>query len=332
MNPNLILKAMGLEGVYMLAPSLRGSKEKLEYVDAVSNVSFELRRNEVFGIAGESGCGKSTLLKILYGHVKPPLKLKHGSVELYVEKEKIDVHSLNLEERQKEIWWKHVSFIPQGTMNVLNPTMRIRDHFAELFKIQMNMGKQESYAQAQKYSESMGLPKDALSAFPHQLSGGMVQRAVIAMAVSLEPELILADEPSSALDVITQRAVLTFLLETQKRLGNTLALVSHDMGIHSVLTDRIAIMYAGRLAEVGETIETFENPLHPYTRALIDSLPRLGDKSQRTGLGGQPPDLRNPPPGCRFHLRCPHAKDICRKEQPKLLKDDDHSVACWLYD
>ena len=332
MNSNLTLKSIGLKGVYMLASSLGGSKENLKYIDAVSNVSFELYKNEVFGIAGESGCGKSTLLKILYGHVKPPLKLEQGSVELNAEKEKINIYSLNLKERQNKIWWKYISYIPQSAMNVLNPTMRIKDHFAELFKIHMNIDKQEAYAQSQKYAESMGLPKDALSAFPHQLSGGMKQRVVILMAVLLEPKLILADEPSSALDVITQQAVLTLLLNTQKRLGNILIVVSHDMGIHSVITDRMAIMYAGKLVEVGETEKIFENPLHPYTCALIESLLRLGDKSQRLGLSGQPPDLGNPPPGCRFHPRCSHAKDVCRKEEPKQLDEDERSVACWLYD
>jgi len=326
-DSNLILRAVSLKGVYMLSRT----ESPEDYVDAVSDVSLELQRNEVFGIAGESGCGKSTLLKILYGYVKPPLMLKEGTVELYAENRKISMYSLGLEERQNKIWWKHVSYVPQSAMNVLNPTMRIRDHFAELFKIHLNMEKEEAYAQAQKYSEGMGLPKDALSAFPHQLSGGMKQRAVIAMAVSLEPKLILADEPSSALDVITQRAVLTLLLEIQKRLSNTLILVSHDMGIHSVLTDKVAITYAGKIVEIGETEGIFEKPLHPYTQVLIQSLPRLGDKTQRAGLGGQPPDLRNPPPGCRFHPRCAHARDVCPREEPELLQKGDRNVACWLY-
>ena len=330
----LILKARDLEGGYTLQFPFQGSTQaSQEYIDAVSNVSIELYRDEVFGIAGESGCGKTTLIKILYGYINPPLTLKQGSVELYAEGEKpIEISSLGLEEHQRRVWWKRISYIPQASMNILNPTMRIRDHFAEMFKIHMGMGKEEAYPKAQEYAESMGLPRDALRAFPHQLSGGMRQRAVIAMAVLLKPELVLADEPSSALDVITQRTALTFLKDVQRGLGNTLVLVTHDMGIQAVLTDRIAIMYAGKIIEIGETAGIFEKPLHPYTRALIDSLPRLGDKSQRTGLGGQPPDLRRPPAGCRFHPRCAYSMDVCNREDPQLLeKRDGRHVACWLY-
>jgi len=287
----------------------------------------------VFGIAGESGCGKSTLLKILYGHIKPPLTLKQGSVELYTGGEKpINISSLSLKEHQRTVWWKRISYIPQASMNVLNPTMRARAHFAEMLKIHMGMSKEEAYSKAEEYAESIGLPRDALNAFPHQLSGGMRQRTVIAMAVLLKPELVLADEPSSALDVITQRTALTFLKDVQRGLGNTLVLVTHDMGVQAVLTDRVAVMYAGKIVEIGETAGIFEKPLHPYTRALVDSLPRLGDKSQRAGLGGQPPDLRRPPAGCRFHPRCAHAMDVCSREEPQLVRRGDRShAACWLY-
>jgi peptide/nickel transport system ATP-binding protein len=319
-----------VKAVYALKNIQHGFKGKDDiYVDAVSNISLEVFRNEVLGIAGESGCGKSTLLKAMYGYVKPPLKILNGSVELLTENKQFEIYSLSPNELQKNIWYKRISYIPQSAMNVLNPTMRIRDHFIELFDVHLNMSKQDAYIQAQRYSENMGLPREALDAFPHQLSGGMKQRAVIAMAVSLQPELILADEPSSALDVITQKAVLTLLMEIRKKLGITLVIVSHDMGIHSVLTDRIAVMYAGKLLEVGRTKDIFDKPMHPYTQALIESLPRIGDKSYRIGLGGQPPDLRNPPPGCRFHPRCPHVMDICKKEEPRLIKKDETKVACW---
>lgn len=321
MNP--VLKGLSIKGGYEL-PGL--------YVDAVSGVSLELRRNEVFGIAGESGCGKSTLIKILYGYVEPPLTFKNGSIELYANDENVfEISSLSLDKLRKTVWWRHVSYIPQNAMNVLNPTIRIRDHFAEMYKAHMGLEKSEAYARAQGYIEGFGLPNDVLAAFPHQLSGGMRQRVVIATSLLLEPSLVLADEPSSALDIINQRAALTFLKNAQEKLGNTLVLVSHDMGIQGVLTDRIALMYAGKIIEVGETREVIENPLHHYTQSLIKSLPRLGDQAERRGLEGQPPDLGQPPPGCRFHPRCPYSKPICQKEEPKISEiERDHYVSCWL--
>ena len=320
---DLVLKGLDIEGGYEL-PEV--------YVDAVSSVSLELRRNEVFGIAGESGCGKSTLIKILYGYIEPPLTLKNGSIELHTNDGTIfEISSLGSDKLRKTVWWRHVSYIPQNAMNVLNPTMRIRDHFAEMYREHMELEKSESYDRAQKYIETFGLPNDVLAAFPHQLSGGMRQRVVIAISLLLEPNLVLADEPSSALDVINQRAALTFLKNAQENLGNTLVLVSHDMSIQGVLTDRIALMYAGKIIEVGQSQEILRNPLHPYTKALIRSLPRLGDKAQRRGLKGQPPDLRHPPHGCRFYPRCPSAQPICRKEEPKISEiERDHHVSCWL--
>jgi peptide/nickel transport system ATP-binding protein len=302
------------------------------YIDAVSDVSLELRRNEIFGIAGESGCGKSTLIKTIYGYIEPPLVLKGGSIELHTHDGKIfNVSSLDLDNIRKTVWWKYISYIPQNAMNVLNPTMRIRDHFAEMYREYMGLKKRESYAKAQEYVESFGLPGDVLFAFPHQLSGGMRQRVVIVLSLLFKPDVILADEPTSALDVVNQRVALMFLRNAQKEFKNTLVVVSHDMGIQGVLTDRMGIMYAGKIVEVGETQTIFENPLHPYTKALMESLPRLGDKTQRTGIRGQPPDLRYPPPGCRFHSRCPYSKPICQKEEPKLIEiEQDHYVSCWL--
>jgi peptide/nickel transport system ATP-binding protein len=322
---DLVLRGLNIKGVYEMSNL---------YVDAVNNVSLELYKNEIFGIAGESGCGKSTLVKILYGYIEPPLKLKSGSIELYSSNNEkpFMISSLSLDDLRNTVWWKHISYIPQNSMNVLNPTTRIRDHFAEMYKTYMGMKKKEAYAMARKYLEEFGLPSDALQAFPHQLSGGMRQRIVIAMSLLLQPDVVLADEPTSALDVINQRAALMFLKKAQERLKNTIVLVSHDMGIHSVLTDRMGVMYAGNIVEVGGTHAIFEKPLHPYTKALIDSLPRLGDKARRTGLKGQPPDLRQPPSGCRFHPRCPYSKPICQREEPKLVKiEKDREVSCWIY-
>jgi peptide/nickel transport system ATP-binding protein len=160
----------------------------------------------------------------------------------------------------------------------------------------------------------------------------MRQRIVIALALMLNPRIVIADEPTTAVDVVLQRGILQLLVESQKRLNNTLIVITHDMGVHAMITHRVAVMYAGNIVEVGETTTMFENPLHPYTQGLINSLPRIGDKSTRVGLAGSPPDLRNPPPGCRFHPRCPYAMDICRKEKPSInIVDKDRIVSCWLY-
>jgi peptide/nickel transport system ATP-binding protein len=160
----------------------------------------------------------------------------------------------------------------------------------------------------------------------------MRQRIVIALALMLNPKIVIADEPTTAVDVVLQRGILQLLVESQKRLNNTLIVITHDMGVHAMITHRVAVMYAGNIVEVGETTTMFENPLHPYTQGLINSLPRIGDKSTRVGLSGSPPDLRNPPPGCRFHPRCPYAMDICRREKPPTIKiDRDRIVSCWLY-
>jgi len=326
---DVVLKADDLSGGYLLVQ--KGSSEKNEvYVDAVSDVSLQLERNEIFGIAGESGCGKSTLLKMIYGLLEPPLILRGGSVTFITVDGEIPITSLSENDLRRRVWWKKISYIPQSSMNVLNPTVRIRDHFIEMFTFHARMTKNEAYAEARKYIDQMGLPRDVLSAFPHQLSGGMRQRVVIALSLLLNPNIVLADEPTSALDVISQKVVLTMLEEAQKELKNTLVIVSHDLGIHGVMTHRMGIMYAGKIVEIGKTEEIFEDPLHPYSEALIRSLPKLGDKKQRTGLGGHPPDLKKPPSGCRFHPRCPYAMPICSRTPPKMkMIKPGRYVACW---
>jgi len=300
------------------------------FVNAVNNVRFEVLQGEVFGIAGESGCGKTTLMKIIYGYVVPPLKVIKGTVVL--EDEQIVPSNITL--LQKNVWWRKISWIPQAAQNIFNPLKKIFDHFEETLKSHGygDTPKAELRELVEKHIVRLGLPKEVLDSYPHQLSGGMKQRVAIALATILKPRVLLADEPTSALDVVVQRAILQLLKRMQKDFGMTIILVSHDIHMLGVVADRMAIMYAGEIVEIGDVKSIFEEPLHPYTRALIESVPQLGVKKVIKGLAGQPPDLLSPPPGCRFHPRCPFAMDICRREKPPLIEvGKGHFVACWLY-
>ncbi len=298
-------------------------------VKAVDDISIKIKEKEVLGIAGESGCGKSTLLKVLLGTIDPPLKIVDGTMQ-YEFEESYNVLSMSKDEI-KQIRWTQVSYIPQGSMHVLNPVRKIRDTFHDFIATHQNLAKSETTKLSQDYLQKLGLSGQVMNAYPHQLSGGMRQRVTIALATILSPKLVLADEPTTALDVLVQRGVVQLLKEIQQREGSTLVLVSHDMGVHANLADRIAILYAGKLVEEAETQSIFKNPLHPYTQYLIESLPRLDDKTERSSIPGRPPALDNPPEGCRFHPRCPHAMDVCTKEVPPLVDiGEGHRTACFL--
>ena len=298
-------------------------------VKAVDDISLEIKEKEVLGIAGESGCGKSTLLKALLGTIDPPLKIVDGTMQ-YEFEESYNVLSMSKDEI-KQIRWTKVSYIPQGSMHVLNPVRKIRDTFHDFIATHQNLNKSETTQLSQDYLQKLGLSGQVMNAYPHQLSGGMRQRVTIALATILSPKLVFADEPTTALDVLVQRGVVQLLKEIQQREGSTLVLVSHDMGVHANLADRIAILYAGKLVEEADTRSIFKKPLHPYTQYLIESLPRLDDKTERSSIPGRPPALDNPPEGCRFHPRCPHAMDICTKEVPPLVDmGEGHKTACFL--
>ena len=287
-------------------------------VHVVKDVNFEINDNEIFGIAGESGCGKSTLLKTLYDIVEFPLEIDSGKVILSGVK---NGKNFSYESGQiRKSWWNNISYVPQAAQSVLNPIVRLKSQFLD--SISKEDRKNETEAQTLervgKYLEELGLSKDVLEAFPFQLSGGMRQRAIIALATFMSPNVVLADEPTTALDVVVQRGILMMLTRLQKQFKNTLVIVSHDMGVHYQITDRMGIMYSGSFVELGKTEDIFEDPIHPYTKMLIGALPRVGDKSQKVGIPGRPPALKNPPPGCRFAARCPQATDKCRKDVPEF--------------
>jgi len=322
----IVLKAENLKAYYIL--DMHGTQK---VVQAVNDVDLEVRENEVYGIAGESGCGKTTLLKALYGAFDPPLRLMGGKIIYTYGDKEIDVASLDVDAKRR-LRWEYISYVPQGSMSVLNPVTRIRDSYQDFIDSHGYRGsKKEALELAQEHIVKLGLPRNILDAYPHQLSGGMRQRVTIALAALLEPRIMIGDEPTTALDVVVQRGVVQLLKDIQRNFENTIILVTHDMGVHANIADRIGIMYAGKIVEEADTETIFGNPQHPYTKFLIDSLPRFGDKTTRESCPGSPPDLGNLPGGCPFHPRCPYAIEQCTEQMPDLLNiNDNHKVACWL--
>ncbi|MCY4538608.1 MAG: ABC transporter ATP-binding protein [Chloroflexi bacterium] len=303
-------------------------------VQAVDGVSFDILPNEVLGIAGESGCGKSTLLKVLYDYIQPPLRIISGSYEADFPDGNGSVKTIGPGDI-REHWWEFISYIPQGSMSVLNPVIRIESQFFDAvpkghpLKVK---GKKMIRERVAAYLKELELPVEVLKSYPHQLSGGMKQRVLVALGTFLHPQIVLADEPTTALDVVVQKGILLMLIELQQQMENTLVVVSHDMGVHYQISDRLAIMYAGKLVEYGPTEVIFSNPLHPYTQMLIQSLPQVGDRRQRVGISGRPPNLIDPPAGCRFAARCPSVMDHCAHQEPALLEiEPEHYVSCHLY-
>ena len=287
-------------------------------VHVLNDINFEIHDNEIFGIAGESGCGKTTLLNTLYDIVEFPLVIDKGRVVLEGEK---NGQKYSFESGQiRKTWWNNISYVPQAAQSVLNPIVRLKTQFLDSIpkEDKKNETPEQTLARVADYLKELNLSPDVLESYPFQLSGGMRQRAIIALATFMAPGLVLADEPTTALDVVVQKGILMMLMRLQQQLKNSLVIVSHDMGVHYQITDRMAIMYSGSIAELGKTEDIFNDPIHPYTKMLVDALPRVGEDIQRVGIAGRPPALKNPPPGCRFAPRCPHATDRCRSEVPKF--------------
>ena len=297
-------------------------------VRAVDDVSLKISRNEIYGLAGESSSGKSSLIKTIAGAIRPPLRVIEGSVRFNFKDGERDIYKLSPQELSA-IRWSHLSYIMQGSMSVLNPVRRIKHAFVDFALPHVNMKGADFTNLVERHLKRVHLDPAVLQAYPHELSGGMRQRVTIALATVCGPEFIIADEPTTALDVIVQKGVLLMLREIQQELKSSVLFVTHDMAVHANLTDRLGIMYAGRLVEEGRTRDLFKRPLHPYTAHLISSLPRIGDEAPKKGLEGSPPSLADPPPGCRFHPRCPLAIDICRREAPPMVEIlPGHRAAC----
>jgi peptide/nickel transport system ATP-binding protein len=298
-------------------------------VRAVDGISFDVRRGEIYGLAGESSSGKTTLVKTIAGAIKPPLEVVGGTAEFTFLPGYDSLHRAPAAELAR-IRWRHLSYIMQGSMNVLNPVRRLRHSFVDFARPHM-AGTETEFEQAViDHLARVNLDASVLTAYPHELSGGMRQRVTIALATICRPDFIIADEPTTALDVIVQKDVLGMIRGIQREIGSSVLFVTHDMGVHAYLTDRLGIMYAGRLIEEATTAEIFRAPLHPYTRHLIASLPRIGDDAPRKGLEGAPPNLADPPPGCRFHPRCPLAMEVCSRSVPAMIETaPGRRVACF---
>jgi peptide/nickel transport system ATP-binding protein len=297
-------------------------------VIAVNGVDLKVFEGETIGLVGESGCGKSTLAMSILRLVQPPGRIVSGQVQLLG----LDLTSLS-EAELRQVRWSQIALIPQGAMNSLNPVMRVKDQIAEA--IEAHQGRrppQELKERILRLLAMVGLPGRIYSMFPHELSGGMKQRVCIAMAIALTPSVIIADEPTSALDVVVQRVVAQTLLDVKKHLGVSMILIGHDMGLMAQLVDRIAVMYAGNIVEIAPVKDIFAEPLHPYTQLLLASIPSVKERKPLVVTEGLTHDLRRPPPGCIFQLRCPFVMDKCREVVPPLRElRPNHFAACHLY-
>ena len=304
----------------MNAPVLRVEKLRVGYdhplgvVRAVDDVSFSLRPGERFGLAGESGSGKSTMALAILRLIHPPGHIDGGEVWL----DDLPLSSLS-DDAMRKLRLAGIALVPQGSMNALNPVLRIRAQIADaLADHAADLSQRSVTAHVRDLLGHVGLPPDVAEMYPHELSGGMKQRACIAIAICLKPKVIIADEPTSALDVVVQRQVMATLARVQQELGAAVVLVGHDMGLMAQFVDRLGVMYAGRLVETAPIAEIITAPKHPYTQMLIASLPSLQRKGMMQGIPGLAPLLRDLPPGCAFHPRCPLAVARCRVERPEL--------------
>jgi peptide/nickel transport system ATP-binding protein len=303
---------------------------------ALDGVSFELEEGETLAIVGETGSGKSTLAKLLTRVWERNVALVDG--EVYLEGVEI-LHMPEHQFRREVRWWK-IGMVPQASMNALNPVITIGEQMIEPLLLR-GVPKAEALRLAMDSLESVGLPRDTVYRYPHQLSGGMKQRVVIAMALMTRPKVLILDEPTSALDVMTQANIMNLLKELKARMKLSYIFITHDLALASELADSIAVMYAGKIAEIGSADDIYSSPAHPYTQGLMSSMPTLRIDKQLASIPGEVPSLISPPPGCRFHPRCPYyvernLKGICDAKEPpyaelKPWSGRRHLAACWLY-
>jgi peptide/nickel transport system ATP-binding protein len=313
---------------------LRGLKVNYGDVRAVDGVDLEIRSGEVVGLAGESGCGKSTVANAVMQILRPPARISGGSILFHGD----DLVGKSKEELRK-YRWRNVAMVFQSAMNALNPVMRVGDQFIDMMRAhEGHVSRKNALARAGELLETVGIDARRVRAYPHELSGGMRQRVIIALALALNPELLILDEPTTALDVVVQREILQQIEAVKRDFGFAVLFITHDLSLLLEFADRIAIMYAGEIVELADGRRLFEGPEHPYTRGLMASFPPLtGPITRLVGIPGSPPDLASPPSGCRFHPRCPlcvPSEPLYKRqlnERPQLRElEPNHFVACHL--
>ncbi len=295
-------------------------------VKAVDDVSFTVEKGEAVGLAGESGCGKSSVALSLLKLLPYNARILKGRVELAG----TDILSMNETEFRRSIRWKRISMVPQAAMNALDPVFKVGDQIAEAIMLHEEVTEEEARARTMRLLEMVGIDPSRADHYPHEFSGGMKQRSMIAMALACAPDLILADEPTTALDVIIQSQVIKVLKNLQKSLGLSMILISHDLSVVGETSDKVAVMYAGNICEYCSSRELFEKPLHPYTEGLLSAFPRIrGSRGRLVSIPGNPPQLIDPPKACRFHPRCQYARPVCSEIDPDTQETrPGHWTAC----
>jgi oligopeptide/dipeptide ABC transporter ATP-binding protein len=304
---------------------------RLGAVKAVDDVSFDIQKGEVLGLVGESGCGKSTLGKALLRMIEPPGRITAGKLLF----DGIDLMDLN-ESKMREYRGNRIGMIFQDPMTSLNPVQNIADHLTEaMLTHNMYSNEKDARKNAEELIDRMGIRPERINDYPHQLSGGMRQRVMIALALALNADMIIADEATTSLDVIVEAQFLDLLRKLRDEFDLTIILITHNIGVVAELADRVAVMYAGRIAELGNVYDVFGKAMHPYSQGLMQSVPniRLEEGDSLYKMAGEPPNLLQPPTGCRYHPRCPQVMDICSRENSTFkISQKDHYVSCWLYE